>query len=261
MKTGLRWRFVNQSNPQETVLVHDEASAHTLAALLQKMSDEWIMQEERSLSAAKKEPQIQAIQTPQPESFKEKTRSIEVQPQQPAAENHHEEHDHDVHFEHHEEEAAEDHHEDHAMAAAVMEAVAAAHAQHQQAQQERKVTPPPAPKKQEKRERRSQPRYMTEFRVILISGSSSFRTMSQDVSLGGMRLKKSIPESFMKEKCIAYVSHKDLRENIEIVCNVVGDSSDPCRIKFIQPNQTQLKRLNDWLLEHNPVTRGNKAAS
>ncbi|MBS1959453.1 MAG: PilZ domain-containing protein [Bdellovibrionales bacterium] len=256
MKTGLRWRFVNQSNPQETVLVHDEASARTLAALLQKMNDEWIMQEERSLGAGKKEQQVQMTAQPAPQQTFVQPLVQQAQPESFKAEEYEE---------HHEEESAEDQHEEHPMAAAVMEAVVQAAQQHVQAQaQESKVTPPPAPKKlekQEKRERRSQPRYMTEFRVILISGSSSFRTMSQDVSLGGMRLKKSIPEAFMKEKCIAYVSHKDLRENIEIVCNVVGDTSDPCRIKFVSPNQTQLKRLNDWLLEHNPVTRGNKAAS
>lgn len=271
---GLRWRFVNQSNPTETVLVHDQGSAHTLATLLQKMGGEWIMQEERPLGAMA--PQVPAVQAapvvqapviqapvalPAPvapvavESHADKTTKIQqpvqAAPVAPPA---------PVQVEaHREEESAEDHSMAQAMLEAVVEAAQEAQAQQQaqaakQAEERKTAVPPPAPKKpekQEKRERRASQRFMTEFRVILISGSSSFRTMSQDVSLGGMRLKKTIPASFMKEKCIAYVSHKDLRENIEIVCHVIGDPQDPCRIQFIQPNQTQLKRLNDWLIEHN----------
>jgi hypothetical protein len=272
---SLRWRFVNQTNPTETVVVHDQGSAQTLATLLQKMTGDWIMQEERPLGAM-------APQTaPAPQPPVEKTTEIQLQPAMPApapvqaqvpvqapapvqaapapeaieVEQHHQE-----------EESAEDHSMAHAMIEAVVNA--AQEAQAQDAEDRKASMPPPAPKKadkqdkQEKRERRSAPRFMTEFRVILISGSSSFRTMSADVSLGGMRLKKTIPAAFMKEKCIAYVSHKDLRENIEIVCHVIGDPQDPCRIQFIQPNQTQLKRLNDWLIEHNQgvMPRGSKAS-
>ena len=265
--TALRWRFVNQTNPSETVLVHDQASAQTLATLLQKMSDEWMMQEERPLGSMQvTQPQPTQPAPVQAQQAREKTREIARPVPQASV------HQASVHQapayqpEAIEEESAEDYALDansdsNDMASAVLEAVVnAAHAQQAQSHQaqalgtpapDRKVAPPPAPKKQDKRERRTAQRFMTEFRVILISGSSSFRTMSADVSLGGMRLKKTIPASFLKEKCIAYVSHKDLRENIEIVCHVVGDPADPCRIQFLQPNQTQLKRLNDWLIEHN----------
>lgn len=229
--TGLRWRFVNQSNANEIVIVHDQASADTLADVLQRLGGDWMMFEERSLGSSiknapeKKESEVAASAPPVVEPVR-------------ASAPHHEE-SVEEHHEHESEYDLPDHDDDHFEDEPVAAPKAA-------------VVPPPAPKKQEKKERRAQQRYMTEFRVILISGTSSFRTMSQDVSLGGMRLKKSIPATFMNEKCIAYVSHKDLRENIEIVCNVIGDPSDPCRIKFVQPNPMQLKRLSDWLAEHNP---------
>ena len=113
-----------------------------------------------------------------------------------------------------------------------------------------KVVPPPFKKPVSNEERRTQKRYMSEFRIILISGSNSFRSVSQDISLGGIRLKKSVPEAFVKGDCIAYISHKDSRENIEIICNVIPDEKDPCRIKFHNPNPQQVNRLNQWLSEN-----------
>ena len=249
----MRWRFVNQSNPSEVVVVHDHLSAQNLAQLLQKMSGDWIMQEERPLMAVMAKPEAvqsqpapveavsepvlapQSASTPVSESVHVPVSEPAIQAEEPSSA---------------------------AVEVAAVQIPAEAPVEAAPAPQRRAPQPPPPPKKAEKRDRRTQQRFMTEFRVILISGSSSFRTMSQDVSLGGMRLKKTVPESFLKEKCIAYVSHKDLSENIEIVCHIVGDPSDPCRIRFIQPNQTQIKRLSDWLVEHNqPLLNRGKAAS
>jgi hypothetical protein len=297
--TSLRWRFINQAADSEFIVVHDENSAQNLIRLLQKAGGDWIVQEERSLSVGASAQNVAApapapapvpapvqvaVQSPAPAaaaptrevvesphvSNQESTPEAVVQLEVPEAAL-----DSEPPPPHQEEEpvlpavelapavgtvavpavqtAADSAVPEIAVVPIQLE-VPAAPAQ--------AVAPPPAPKKVEKRERRSSQRYMTEFRVILISGSSSFRAMSQDVSLGGMRLKKSIPASFLKEKCIAYVSHKDLNENIEIVCNVIGDPQDPCRIQFVQPNAVQLKRLNDWLMEHNqPGANRKKAAS
>lgn len=234
---GLRWRFINQTNSQEMVIVHDSLSAQNLAQLLQKLGGDWVMQEERSLSALMPEVQSTASTMPAPA-----VSAPSIEAAAPAPEPVVEQAPHDP----------------------VIEAGAPVLPAPEPVAEESRASvpvPPPAPKKVQKRERRTQPRFMTEFRVILISGSSSFRTMSLDVSLGGMRLKKTIPENFMREKCVAYVSHKDLSENIEIVCNVVGDPQDPCRIQFVQPNPTQIKRLSDWLLEHNQPLLNRKVAS
>jgi hypothetical protein len=95
------------------------------------------------------------------------------------------------------------------------------------------------------------------LRVILISKDKSFRSISQDVSLGGMKLKNRIPDEFFQEKCVAYLSDIDSKENIEIVCQVVGDPKDPARMKFMDTDSQQLKRLNQWLTDNDQ----NKKAS
>lgn len=291
---GLRWRFINQTNTQEVVIVHDILSAQNLAQLLQKMGGDWVMQEERPLSALMPEVQSTAPDMPTPAVFAPTIEAaapapapvVEQAPQAPVAPvveavthtpaptletapvvqvSEPVTEPEQVIEQNFEETAEETAWEAPAVVEApVIEAVAPVQPAPVPVAEERRASvpvPPPAPKKVQKRERRTQPRFMTEFRVILISGSSSFRTMSLDVSLGGMRLKKTIPENFMREKCVAYVSHKDLSENIEIVCNVVGDPQDPCRIQFVQPNPTQIKRLSDWLIEHNQPLLNRKVAS
>jgi hypothetical protein len=98
-------------------------------------------------------------------------------------------------------------------------------------------------------DRRIQQRFATEFRVVLITGAHSYRNTSEDVSMGGMKLKKAVPHAFISQKCTIFVSHPDLRENVQISCKVLADPSDPRRIQFTETDQIQLKRLEEWLAE------------
>lgn len=88
-----------------------------------------------------------------------------------------------------------------------------------------------------------------EFRVILISGTSTFRCASCDVSLGGMKLKNEVPATFCSKTCTAYISHDDMRENIEMSCQVVTDETGATRIKFVKPAKVELERLSEWMAE------------
>lgn len=88
-----------------------------------------------------------------------------------------------------------------------------------------------------------------EFRVILISGTSTFRCASCDVSLGGMKLKNEVPAAFCSKTCTAYISHDDMRENIEITCQVVTDPNGETRLKFVKPSKPELERLSEWMAE------------
>ncbi|MBU6155001.1 MAG: PilZ domain-containing protein, partial [Bdellovibrionales bacterium] len=99
------------------------------------------------------------------------------------------------------------------------------------------------------RDRRSQPRFSTEFRVVLITGAHSFRNTTEDVSMGGMRLKRPVPHAFISQKCTIFVSHPDLRENVQVSCKVLADPKDPRRIQFTETDPVQLKRLEEWLAE------------
>ncbi len=210
----MRWRFINLSSPEDAIEVHDRKSAHCLAEVLKHVPGDWIMQEEKSLSRSLVPPPGPALNQQQEEPFAPHflpEPKVKHSLPTPAA---------------------------------------------------RQVTAPATPTapepvttaaeiapKPKNHERRSQTRFTAEFRVILISGTSSFRTVSRDVSLGGMRLKKSIPASFIKDHCVVYVSHKDMRENLEMVCTVIADPNDPCRIQFVKPDLKQLKRLEEWINE------------
>jgi hypothetical protein len=111
------------------------------------------------------------------------------------------------------------------------------------------IAPPIAPPKEKAPEKRQFTRFNLQLRVILINGSHSFRTVSEDVSLGGMRLQNKIPAAFEGKSYFAYLSCDDLRENLELVCKVIGDSKDPCRIQFTAESVDQLKRLEEWIMQ------------
>ena len=112
--------------------------------------------------------------------------------------------------------------------------------------------PPPVLEKRESfsgKDRRAQRRFETEFRVVLITGAHSFRNTTEDVSMGGMKLKRPVPPAFLSQKCTIFVSHPALRENVQISCKVLADPKDPRRVQFTDADQKQLMRLEEWLAE------------
>lgn len=121
------------------------------------------------------------------------------------------------------------------------------------------VTPPAlkAPLKSEilAEDRRTQKRFNVDLRIILISKGRSFRSISQDVSLGGMKLKNKVPVEFSAQECVAYISNADSKENIEMVCQVIADPSDSRRVQFTNADAQQLKRLSKWLSENQVVKK------
>ena len=120
------------------------------------------------------------------------------------------------------------------------------------------VPPPrkPLPKTEPQgEERRAQKRYHVDLRIILISKGRSFRSISQDVSLGGMKLKNKVPPEFSGAQCVAYISTSDAKENIEMVCQVISDPKDPRRVLFTDADADQLKRLSRWLVDNEIVEK------
>ena len=112
-------------------------------------------------------------------------------------------------------------------------------------------SPPPEPPKEKfsGKDRRAQRRFETEFRVVLITGAHSFRNATEDVSMGGMKLKRPVPQAFLSQKCTIFVSHPSLRENVQISCKVLADPNDPRRVQFTDADPKQLMRLEEWLAE------------
>jgi hypothetical protein len=201
--TGRTWTFINQSNPSESIIVHDAHSAECLQSVL-KHHDDWFLKEEGMKPAA-------------PEA------KMGPPPHKPAPKL-------DV------EGAAVSHSPDHSPSAPPPLPAA--------------VVPKPVEDRRfNEKDRRVHNRFSTEFRVVLISGAHSYRNTTEDVSMGGMKLKKGVPPAFISQKCTIFVSHPDLRENVQISCKVIADPKDPRRIQFIDTDPAQLKRLEEWLSE------------
>jgi len=200
--TGRSWTFINQSNPSESIIVHDAHSAECLQHVL-KHHDEWFLKEEGAKPLPSK--------APPPELPHPRVRENPVV-------------------------------------------------------QAGSVAPPPlpampAPKPVEDRrfsgkDRRVQQRFTTEFRVVLITGAHSYRNTTEDVSMGGMKLKRSVPHAFIGQKCTIFVSHPALRENVQVSCKVLADPKDPRRIQFTETDPNQLKRLEEWLAESSLHNQG-----
>lgn len=104
--------------------------------------------------------------------------------------------------------------------------------------------PPPHPKG---RPQRRFPRYPYRFRVILSLKDITYRTFTQEVSLGGMKLKQKVPTAFMGKPCKVYIGWSDSSENIEINGAVLMDDPiNPLRVKFTDVKAETLQALESW---------------
>ena len=86
-----------------------------------------------------------------------------------------------------------------------------------------------------------------EFKVVLISGNTTFRCGTCEVSLEGMKLKNPVPASFNETQCLAYLSHNNARENIELTCAVITDSEGVSRLQFTKLEQAEFDKLSEWI--------------
>ena len=91
------------------------------------------------------------------------------------------------------------------------------------------------------------------FRVVLICGSASFRSGVCELSNDGMVLKSQAPAAFAGHACVAYVSHSQLRENVELSCEVSTDGSGVSRLEFVGADVTALEKLSEWVSEATAV--------
>ncbi|MBS1959718.1 MAG: hypothetical protein JST80_09625 [Bdellovibrionales bacterium] len=88
-----------------------------------------------------------------------------------------------------------------------------------------------------------------EFRVILISGTSTFRCGTCSASMEEVVLKNVAPEAFQQKQCTAYISHKDMSESIEVTCKVMTNASGECHLKFVKSASSEMKRWSEWMSE------------
>lgn len=90
-------------------------------------------------------------------------------------------------------------------------------------------------------------RFNMEFKVILICEGQSFRTYSDNVSIGGMHLKHKVPLFMINHFCRVILSHHDSFENIEFNCRIFGHAEDLRRVEFLNPDAQSLQLLEKWI--------------
>lgn len=105
----------------------------------------------------------------------------------------------------------------------------------------------PAPPSLQYEERRKNPRHAVTFRVVIVSGGKSFRTFSDNISIGGTLLKHKAPKHLTGKVCKIFIGSEDLRENIEFSCRILGSDENPRNIQFINCDNISIKRLEKWI--------------
>lgn len=110
------------------------------------------------------------------------------------------------------------------------------------------VVPPRFNHRAEKQaERRAHARHSARFRIVVVAGSKTFRTFTQDISLGGIRLEKPLPISLEDRKCEILIGSADSRENIRFKCVIVSDPREQKRMCFVDIEEISAKRLEKWI--------------
>lgn len=103
--------------------------------------------------------------------------------------------------------------------------------------------------------------------VILISAKGvSFRTHSQNVSLGGTLLEDQVPVEYAKNPFdIVFINKFESSERhsrLLLRCKVVGDFTRPQRLVFVSPNKDTLMKLEEFITAYkNHARRTTKAVS
>jgi hypothetical protein len=118
-------------------------------------------------------------------------------------------------------------------------------------QDEPKELPAPTPKKVARsssaKDNRKFERFDVRLRVVLISGSRSFRTFSKNISHGGMCFEHVVPKDLLGKDCRVIVGSADLKENLEFDARLAGDPQNPRAIEFKSGRDQFLSKLDGWL--------------
>lgn len=113
--------------------------------------------------------------------------------------------------------------------------------------------PPKGPVQTRSAERRAHTRHSHQFRVILVSGNRTFRSMTHDISLGGIKLENELPAGFLRsgKSCQILVGGADLHHNLQLECELIPEASGAGirRVKFKELASDGEALLLQWL-EH-----------
>lgn len=95
--------------------------------------------------------------------------------------------------------------------------------------------------------RRKHQRFSIELKAIFIVDKKSFRTKTENLSLGGIKIVDPLPECYFNKKIQIYLSSQDLKFSIKFEANLIQNNKTQTHIKFISQNDLASKHLNAWL--------------
>ena len=95
--------------------------------------------------------------------------------------------------------------------------------------------------------RRAHDRFDLAYRILIIRGQHSYRSYTDNISLGGMLLKNPVPDKLLGEVCNIYIGHPNRRENIELTARVIGKGEASRRITFTEIDAESKKLLDTWI--------------
>jgi hypothetical protein len=114
---------------------------------------------------------------------------------------------------------------------------------------------PAAKARSSNEERRIHPRLTHKYRIILISGTQTFRTYSSDISMGGISLERMVPTAFQnRDNCVLMIGRTDRPENVEVHGRLICDAGSAKRVQFVAIDQPSSNTLEAWLKETNHKT-------
>lgn len=107
-------------------------------------------------------------------------------------------------------------------------------------------------KKTSARDRRFAERHNLKIEVVLITKNGrSFKTYSENISLGGTLLEDELPKDFLNARFDLILINKFERNpakgRLQFQGRIVGDFANPRRLMFIDSDETTLKKLKELL--------------
>jgi hypothetical protein len=261
-----RWRFSNRENPNQTIIVDDPRSAQVLSELLGSFAPgAWVLQEEVVLGGDRKSepPVARAPAAPAPAKAPvapvpavppvmaapaalapaEGRRPVPVVPERPAKVS-----ETSKLF------GRSGQTKVSTPAPPVVEArsypeipEAVIEKERSALLKKRDVAEPEAPAPGKVENKRKHRRFSLEFKVILIADGRTFRSFSDNISIGGMALKHKIPETMLNKNCRIIISRSDSLENIEFSCRIHGGPNDARRLEFVDCDPATVASLEKWI--------------
>lgn len=114
------------------------------------------------------------------------------------------------------------------------------------------------PQKPSQSERRKHARKDLRLRAIVSNGKKAFRTFTENVSEGGVKMAQSLQG--MDGKLEIFLSTSDSKEQIRFNIHLVGEKNESLRYSFVQADPKSLEQLKNWLSQQQNSETKKKAA-